>query len=157
MKFWNGWNWIMGLIICKHKTFQASAASSMSQSGSSRSNMSSASSNPQSVSGRPVRQIANEHLNLTSNFYNNREQRPSSGPIPDGMEACRVCGRHFNKDRIEKHQSICKKTSTKKRRIFDATKHRVQVTSYNILEFRQKHVNELNEIDCIRTVVQKHE
>lgn len=50
------------------------------------------------------------------------------GPPPDGMSACGICGRHFNTDRIAKHETICKKTSTKKRKIFDATKHRVKVS-----------------------------
>lgn len=50
-----------------------------------------------------------------------------AGPPPEGMVSCHVCGRNFNKDRIQKHESICKKTTTKKRKIFDATKHRVEV------------------------------
>lgn len=54
-------------------------------------------------------------------------QRPATGPPPEGMSACNNCGRHFNTDRIEKHEVICKKTTTKKRKIFDATKHRVKV------------------------------
>lgn len=48
-------------------------------------------------------------------------------PPPEGMVSCHICGRNFNEDRIEKHESICKKTMTKKRRVFDVTKQRVQV------------------------------
>ena len=44
------------------------------------------------------------------------------------MAACKVCGRHFATDRVEKHESICKKTSTKKRKVFDPTKMRMQGT-----------------------------
>lgn len=51
-----------------------------------------------------------------------------SGPPPEGMVSCKICGRNFYEDRIEKHEVICKKTSTKKRKIFDATKHRVQAS-----------------------------
>lgn len=50
----------------------------------------------------------------------------SSSP-PPGMANCSICGRNFNEDRIEKHMVICQKASTKKRKVFDATKHRVQV------------------------------
>lgn len=49
------------------------------------------------------------------------------GPPPQGMASCRICGRHFNEDRVQKHESICQKTTTKKRRVFDVTKHRVEV------------------------------
>lgn len=50
-----------------------------------------------------------------------------TGPPPEGMVNCGICGRNFNEDRIAKHETICKKTTTKKRKIFDVTKHRVQV------------------------------
>lgn len=49
----------------------------------------------------------------------------SPGP---GQEQCRVCGRNFNSDRIEKHVSICSKASQKKLKVFDATKMRVKGT-----------------------------
>lgn len=54
--------------------------------------------------------------------------RPATGPIPENMVQCRICGRNFNTDRIEKHQQICEKTTTKKRKVFDVVKHRVQGT-----------------------------
>lgn len=50
------------------------------------------------------------------------------GPAPEGMTTCPMCKRNFNNDRIEKHETICKKTTSKKRKVFDATKHRVQGT-----------------------------
>lgn len=58
----------------------------------------------------------------------------SAGPVPEGMSTCPMCKRNFNNDRIQKHESICKKTTTKKRKIFDATKHRVQVQNFWHLE-----------------------
>lgn len=49
--------------------------------------------------------------------------------IPSGMKACAVCGRHFNEDRIAKHEEICKKTSSKKRKSFNSLQHRVMVSN----------------------------
>ncbi|XP_054720169.1 zinc finger C2HC domain-containing protein 1C-like [Uloborus diversus] len=53
------------------------------------------------------------------------EGRKPPGP---GQEQCRVCGRNFNADRIEKHRSICQKAAQKKVKVFDATKMRVKGT-----------------------------
>lgn len=50
--------------------------------------------------------------------------RSTAGP-PPGLEECKVCGRYFAPDRIQKHESICKKTTTKKRKVFDPTKMRM--------------------------------
>ena len=46
----------------------------------------------------------------------------------DGLVGCSLCGRSFAPDRIEKHESICAKTKTKKRKVFDITKMRVKGT-----------------------------
>lgn len=51
-----------------------------------------------------------------------------NGPVPDGMARCTICGRNFAEDRISKHVEICRKTKSKKRKVFDVTKHRVQGT-----------------------------
>ncbi|XP_055696338.1 uncharacterized protein LOC129797609 [Lutzomyia longipalpis] len=51
-----------------------------------------------------------------------------SGPPPDDLTECKICGRYFAEERIEKHITICAKISSKKRKIFDSTKHRVQGT-----------------------------
>uniref|UniRef100_A0A1Q3FZV6 Putative secreted protein n=1 Tax=Culex tarsalis TaxID=7177 RepID=A0A1Q3FZV6_CULTA len=51
-----------------------------------------------------------------------------NGPVPDGMARCSVCGRNFAEDRVAKHMEICRKTKSKKRKVFDVTKHRVQGT-----------------------------
>lgn len=51
-----------------------------------------------------------------------------AGPVPDGLVRCDICGRNFAEDRIDKHRDICVKTSSKKRKVYDATKHRVQGT-----------------------------
>lgn len=54
------------------------------------------------------------------------------GPVPEGLAKCSICRRNFAEDRLEKHQSICQKTKTKKRKIYDASKKRVQVRILSI-------------------------
>lgn len=49
-------------------------------------------------------------------------------PIPEGLVRCSICKRNFAEDRIEKHQVICQKTKVKKRKVYDASKKRVQVS-----------------------------
>lgn len=41
---------------------------------------------------------------------------------------CAICGRRFATDRLDKHQEICKKSHSKKRKPFDALKHRLAGT-----------------------------
>lgn len=65
-------------------------------------------------------------------------RQPKKKPItpPENCAACRICERFFNNDRIQKHEVICEKTASKKRKIFDATKHRVKVSpDINFLQF----------------------
>ncbi|KAF4522236.1 hypothetical protein B566_EDAN009080 [Ephemera danica] len=52
----------------------------------------------------------------------------NQGPLPPGMAECSMCGRRFNEERIGKHEDICRKTKTKKRKVFDPVKMRVQGT-----------------------------
>ncbi|CAF1599342.1 unnamed protein product [Rotaria magnacalcarata] len=40
------------------------------------------------------------------------------------LQPCNICGRQFNAESLKKHQSICRKVSNKKRRVFDAGKQR---------------------------------
>ncbi|XP_055850785.1 zinc finger C2HC domain-containing protein 1C isoform X2 [Episyrphus balteatus] len=47
---------------------------------------------------------------------------------PPGTAACKLCNRFFNEDRLAKHQEVCEKMAMKKRKIFDASKHRVKGT-----------------------------
>ncbi|KAI8123149.1 Zinc finger C2HC domain-containing protein 1C [Lucilia cuprina] len=53
---------------------------------------------------------------------------PRISTPPPGMAACQYCQRNFNEDRLDKHENVCKKMTTKKRKIFDASKHRVKGT-----------------------------
>ena len=50
-------------------------------------------------------------------------------PVPEGLVRCPICKRNFAEDRIEKHQVICQKMKTKKRKTYDSSKKRVQVGS----------------------------
>lgn len=71
---------------------------------------------------------ASTRSSASSNSSGKQSAKMSAGPPPEGMTQCPMCKRNFNNDRIQKHESICKKTTTKKRKIFDATKHRVKGT-----------------------------
>lgn len=50
-------------------------------------------------------------------------------PVPEGLVKCEHCTRNFAEDRIEKHQVICLKTKTRKKRVYDGSKARVEVSS----------------------------
>lgn len=50
--------------------------------------------------------------------------------VPEGLVNCSYCKRNFAEDRIEKHQVICKTIKTKKRRVYDGAKKRVQVRNH---------------------------
>ncbi|XP_045502769.1 zinc finger C2HC domain-containing protein 1C [Colias croceus] len=52
---------------------------------------------------------------------------PSAGGAGSG-DACAVCGRRFAPDRLAKHQEICRKTHSKRRKPFDVIKHRLAGT-----------------------------
>ncbi|EDO38611.1 predicted protein, partial [Nematostella vectensis] len=45
-----------------------------------------------------------------------------------GLVPCPNCGRNFAMDRIAKHETICRKTGTKQRKVFDSTKARTSGT-----------------------------
>lgn len=60
------------------------------------------------------------------------------GPVQDGLAQCTICGRNFAEDRIAKHREICQKTKTKKRKVFDITKHRVLGTDAEKYVLRKK-------------------
>lgn len=51
-----------------------------------------------------------------------------NAPVPEGLVRCGICKRNFAEDRIDKHTEICQMTKTKKRKIYDGSKKRVQVS-----------------------------
>lgn len=62
-----------------------------------------------------------------------RKQNPSPPPPDDDggdddRVECAYCHRKFANDRIEKHEQICSRMSSKKKRVFDASKQRLQGT-----------------------------
>ncbi|KAH8382587.1 hypothetical protein KR009_004192 [Drosophila setifemur] len=59
-------------------------------------------------------------------------------PPPDGTVLCRFCGRHFNSDRVQKHEAVCQKTQSTKRKIFDASKQRALGTEAETFTKRSK-------------------
>lgn len=63
-------------------------------------------------------------------------RRTTSSAADPNLAECAVCGRHFAKDRISKHESICKKSTAKKRKPFDPTKMRLKGTELE--EFARK-------------------
>lgn len=56
------------------------------------------------------------------------KQTPKSAVTRDDLESCKYCNRRFVGDRLQVHENICSKTGKKKRKTYDATKHRVQGT-----------------------------
>nr|XP_008190673.1 PREDICTED: uncharacterized protein LOC661951 isoform X2 [Tribolium castaneum] len=56
------------------------------------------------------------------------KQSAKSPVARDDLNECRFCNRRFAADRLQVHESICGKTAKKKRKIYDATKHRVEGT-----------------------------
>lgn len=53
---------------------------------------------------------------------------PECRPLGPNQERCEICGRGFNRDRIEKHRTICQKAASKKVKVFDMTKMRTKGT-----------------------------
>lgn len=56
------------------------------------------------------------------------KQTPKSAVARDDLDECKYCSRRFAVDRLAVHEEICAKTAKKKRKTYDATKHRVQGT-----------------------------
>lgn len=56
-------------------------------------------------------------------------QSPEAGPSgPISLAPCGVCGRKFATERLAKHETVCAKAASKKRKTFDMTKARVAGT-----------------------------
>lgn len=53
------------------------------------------------------------------------KQVPKSPVVRDDLAECKFCGRRFASDRLGVHEDICGKTGKKRRKAYDATKHRV--------------------------------
>ncbi|KAI4467997.1 zinc finger c2hc domain-containing protein 1c [Holotrichia oblita] len=53
---------------------------------------------------------------------------PPSAATKDDLSTCKFCNRRFAPDRLQIHEDICARTGKKKRKTYDALKHRVQGT-----------------------------
>lgn len=112
---------------------QTSPTRSMN-SGDSSSSMRSTingSSQKMSTNQSSTRAIAKTQSPVVSQKWQDSPQgsfdEVDDGPVPEGLAKCPICKRNFAEDRLEKHQTICQKTKSKKRKIYDASKKRVQV------------------------------
>lgn len=56
------------------------------------------------------------------------KKKPVRTATPPGMSTCKICGRHFAPERIKLHESICEKSTKKKRKTFDPLKQRLKGT-----------------------------
>ena len=83
-----------------------------------------------------------------NNFY--AEQTEGMGEVAVDVTPCSICGRKFATDRLVKHEKVCAKASTSKRKIYDTRKHRSMgtdheqyVASGKYLEEPKKRVSEI--------------
>lgn len=104
--------------------------------------------NASSTASKPSKP-ANAKFNKPSNKPPARQAKPKAGPreparsrlIPkarDDLVGCTICGRNFAEDRIEKHQEICMKSQSKKRKTFDMAKKRLQGTDAETFALKPK-------------------
>ncbi|XP_050686354.1 serine/arginine repetitive matrix protein 1-like isoform X4 [Eriocheir sinensis] len=68
---------------------------------------------------------------------------PRPKPVP-GLASCKICGRNFAPDRIEKHETICSKSKNKakKRKVFDPVKMRTKGTEAEKFVAKGKHLQD---------------
>nr|XP_036217272.1 uncharacterized protein LOC106617256 isoform X1 [Bactrocera oleae] len=65
----------------------------------------------------------------SGNMASNTTRMPPNADVDTGNTGvCRYCNRHFNTDRIAKHEVVCEKMAHTKRKIFDAARHRLRGT-----------------------------
>ena len=86
--------------------------------------------------------------NAKNNFY--AEQTEGMGEVAVDVTPCSICGRKFASDRLVKHEKVCAKASTSKRKVYDTRKHRSMgtdheqyVASGKYLEEPKKRVSEI--------------
>ena len=83
----------------------------------------------------PKTRTAPTKITKSAGSSNQSSFEEDTGPVPDGLIRCGICKRNFAEDRIEKHQVICQKNKVKKRKVYDASKKRVQVKLFNCSTF----------------------
>ncbi|XP_064107731.1 serine/arginine repetitive matrix protein 1-like isoform X2 [Macrobrachium nipponense] len=67
---------------------------------------------------------------------------PAKSSVPPGLASCKICGRNFAPDRLEKHEAICAKSKAKakKRKVFDPVKMRTKGTEAEKFVAKGKHL-----------------
>lgn len=80
------------------------------------------------ISTASPKNVVQEKSNTADFSERNSFDETDDSPVPEGLVRCGICKRNFADDRIEKHQIICQKTKAKKRKTFDSSKKRVQVS-----------------------------
>lgn len=84
----------------------------------------------------PVKTQPNRQQPRQEEYYNDKEERSIKEVNrenqvdiveydPSQLRPCRVCGRKFNPDSIQKHEANCKQVFQKKRKEFNAQEHRM--------------------------------
>ncbi|KAH1015442.1 hypothetical protein HUJ05_013165 [Dendroctonus ponderosae] len=129
---------VMGLSqrngVVKHESKVATKKPIAKTVTSPRSNSVSSTSS-QSSRNSPVRS-ENNNMPLKQQMSSAPQRAPSNGRpsskqtaktpvVRDDLSECRYCGRRFATDRLGVHEDICGKTGKKKRKAYDATKHRL--------------------------------
>jgi len=74
--------------------------------------------------------VTNNKIQSAKSSQQNSFDEADDTPVPEGLVRCSICKRNFAEDRIEKHQVICQKMKTKKRKAYDSSKKRVQVGGF---------------------------
>lgn len=117
-----------------------SMRSSNSNSSSARSMASgkSFSSGQSRTQSTVIKKVSSPEKSTQNSFDEDVDEVVGDGPVPEGLVRCSICKRNFAEDRIEKHQVICQKSKTKKRKVFDASKKRVQVSENCLFFLRNK-------------------
>ncbi|KAK5647520.1 hypothetical protein RI129_002412 [Pyrocoelia pectoralis] len=70
-------------------------------------------------------QVDSARAQTSSRPPSKQNPRAASNVARDDLQACQYCNRRFAEDRLATHEDICAKTGKKKRKVYDATKHRV--------------------------------
>ena len=82
------------------------------------------------VNKTTTRSVVNSPSSKTS--YSNRlpssDLTTKSNNVSSDLVDCKICGRHFDKERISKHEEVCLKSKRTKRKPFDALQQRVKGT-----------------------------
>ncbi|XP_060533086.1 zinc finger C2HC domain-containing protein 1C isoform X2 [Cylas formicarius] len=97
-------------------------------SSASSSSTTSPSPRPESMQSSKSKQGASPGSRASPNVKPSARQIAKSPVVRDDLSECRYCGRRFATDRLDVHEDICGKSGKKKRKAYDATKHRVQGT-----------------------------